>query len=475
MKKSEIILTTVSLPLDFLMLLLAGFLAYFLRFSSFFVRIKPVIFNLSFQVYLPLMVAVAAGWLILFIFSGLYSVNANRRLLAELARVFFACSTGLAAVTIFIFFRGELFNSRFIVLAGWALAIGLVGGERIILRIIKNILYRAGVGVRKIVIVGEGHVAQILRQTLNERRGFGYVVTGQFPHFDEETKKQIEQLAQDGGADQILLTNPKSDEAEALAIIDFCEEKHLDFKFSADLFSTYVTNTEVTAIAGIPIVEWQKTRLQAWGRVIKRLVDLVGVAILIILFSPLMLLTALAVWLESGRPVIYKNERVGEKDEHFFVYKFRSMRREFCTGSQFGNNIQASQKENELIATQNSKHGPVYKIKDDPRVTAVGRLIRRLSLDELPQFFNVLKGEMSLVGPRPHQPREVANYAKHQHRVLNIKPGMTGLAQISGRSDLEFDEEVRLDTFYLEHWSPLIDLIILIKTPFILFKSRKAL
>ena len=122
MKKSEIILTTVSLPLDFLMLILAGFLAYFLRFSSFFVRIKPVIFNLSFQVYWPLMVAVAVGWLILFIVSGLYSVNANRRLLAELARVFFACSTGLAAITIFIFFRGELFNSRFIVLAGWALA-----------------------------------------------------------------------------------------------------------------------------------------------------------------------------------------------------------------------------------------------------------------------------------------------------------------------------------------------------------------
>ena len=475
MKKSEIILTTVSLPLDFLMLILAGFLAYFLRFSSFFVRIKPVIFNLSFQVYWPLMVAVAVGWLILFIVSGLYSVNANRRLLAELARVFFACSTGLAAITIFIFFRGELFNSRFIVLAGWALAVVLVSGERIILRIIKNVLYRAGAGVRKIVIVGEGHVAQILRQTLTERRGFGYVVVGQFSHFDEEAKKQIERLAQAGNADQILLTNPKSDEAEALAIIDFCEANHLNFKFSADLFSTYVTNMEVTAIAGIPIVEWQKTRLQAWGRVIKRLVDLVGAVILIILTGPLLLITALAVWLESGRPIIYKNERVGVKDKHFFVYKFRSMKREFCTGPQFGDNVQASEKENELIATQNSKQGPVYKIKDDPRVTKVGRIIRRASLDELPQFFNVLKGEMSLVGPRPHQPREVAHYAKRQHRVLNIKPGVTGLAQISGRSDLEFDEEARLDIFYIEHWSPLINLIILIKTPFILFKPRKAL
>lgn len=475
MKKINLILTTVSLPLDFVMLALAGLSAYFLRFNSFFVKLKPVIFNLPFEKYLPLMLGVAGGWLLLFIFSGLYSGDTNRRLTSELSRVFFSCSTGLAAVTIFIFFRGELFNSRFIVLAGWVLAIVFVGFGKIFLRLIKNAFYRFNIGVRRLVIIGEGHVADVLRQFLFARKGFGYAVVGQFAHFDDKIAKELTCAVKKGQLDQILLTDPKADAAEALAIIDFCEMYHLDFKYSADLFSTYVSNMSVVTIGGIPIVEWHKTRLQAWGRVIKRVLDIVLSILFLFVSVPFQFLTALIILLETGWPIFYKNERIGENDKHFFVWKFRSMHQKFCTGVQFGNNTSAMKKEQELISAQNSKNGPVYKIKDDPRITCFGRFIRRWSLDELPQLFNVLKGEMSLVGPRPHQPREVAQYQKHHRKVLNIKPGLTGLAQISGRSDLEFEEEVRLDTFYLEHWSVFLDLIIILKTPFILLKHRRAL
>ena len=147
-----------------------------------------------------------------------------------------------------------------------------------------------------------------------------------------------------------------------------------------------------------------------------------------------------------------------------------------CTGDQFGGDGEvALKKEEQLIKEQSIKAGPVYKIANDPRVTKVGRFIRRTSLDELPQLINVLKGEMSLVGPRPHQPREVANYEKWHKAVIAIKPGLTGLAQISGRSDLSFDEEVRLDTFYMENWSLFLDFIILIKTPFIVIRHKGAL
>jgi lipopolysaccharide/colanic/teichoic acid biosynthesis glycosyltransferase len=150
------------------------------------------------------------------------------------------------------------------------------------------------------------------------------------------------------------------------------------------------------------------------------------------------------------------------------------MWRRDCTGEQFGASGEAAlQKEAQLIATS-AKTGPVYKIKSDPRVTPVGRFIRRYSLDELPQFFNVLIGQMSLVGPRPHQPREVSQYQKHHKIVLAIKPGITGLAQISGRADLDFEDEVRLDTFYIEHWSWFTDLIILLKTPATVFKKTGA-
>ncbi len=475
MKKSSIILTTISLPLDFLMLILAGMAAYSLRFQTFFTKIKPVIFNLSFEKYLPIMLSVAGGWIVLFALAGLYGVKPTRRLTSELSRVVFACSTGLAAITIYLFFRLDAFNSRFIVLAGWGLTIIFVSAERILLKIIKNLLYRAGVGVKKIAIIGSGRVSDILFETLKQRRGFGLAVVAHYPDFNQQTAEELQSLTDKKQLDEILLTNPKSNKEEALAVLNFCEANHLDFQYSADLFSTYLANMSIYAIGGVPIVEMQKTRLQAWGRVIKRLSDIFVSFTLIIILSPFILLSAFLVLVETGLPIIYKNERVGEAGRKFFTLKFRSMRQKYCIGPQFKNQEEALNFEKELIQTRSIKEGPVYKIKDDPRVTPAGKFLRRFSLDELPQLFNVLVGNMSLVGPRPHQPREVEQYAKHHRKVLNIKPGITGLSQISGRSDLEFEEEITLDTLYIENWSMLLDFIILIKTPFILLKNRKAL
>jgi lipopolysaccharide/colanic/teichoic acid biosynthesis glycosyltransferase len=151
------------------------------------------------------------------------------------------------------------------------------------------------------------------------------------------------------------------------------------------------------------------------------------------------------------------------------------MYQKYCTGAQFGKaGEEALKKEVELIKKQSIKSGPIYKIHHDPRVTPFGRFIRRLSIDELPQLLNVLKGEMSLVGPRPHQPREVAGYDDRYKIVFDLKPGITGLAQISGRSNLSFEEEMRLDTFYIENWSLFLDLIIVVKTPFVVLKRDGA-
>ncbi len=172
---------------------------------------------------------------------------------------------------------------------------------------------------------------------------------------------------------------------------------------------------------------------------------------------------------------LYKNERVGAFGKHFFTLKFRSMFQNDCTGRQFGESgEEALKQEEELIEKNSIKEGPVYKIANDPRVSKFGRFIRKWSIDELPQFWNVFIGQMSLVGPRPHQPREVEKYEKHHKIVLAIKPGITGMAQISGRSDLNFEDEVKLDAFYIENWNLLIDLIILIKTPFVVFRRKGA-
>jgi len=221
----------------------------------------------------------------------------------------------------------------------------------------------------------------------------------------------------------------------------------------------------VSAVSGIPIIELGRTRLSGWGRIWKRFIDVTGSIFFIIFFSPVFLAVSALILLETGHPIFYKNERVGPGGKKFFILKFRSMYKDDCTGEQFGRSGEkALLKETELIREQNAKNGPVYKIKNDPRVTPLGRFIRRWSLDELPQFINVLKGEMSLVGPRPHQPREVRNYTKEQRKLLLIKPGITGLAQISGRSDLNFNDESQLDIFYLENWSIWLDFYIMIKT-----------
>ena len=197
------------------------------------------------------------------------------------------------------------------------------------------------------------------------------------------------------------------------------------------------TNFEVKILFDEPIIVIKNTPLEGWGKIAKRIFDIVGSILGIIITSPITILTAIAIKLDSKGPIIFKNERVGHEG-NFNVYKFRYMKMEYCTGSQNPDYKKALELEKELIEKQSVRQGPLYKIKNDPRKTRVGRIIEALSIDELPQLWNVLKGDMSLVGPRPHQPREVEKYETWQKRTLSIKPGITGLAQISGRSDLIF-------------------------------------
>jgi len=471
MKRFELTFAFLQLPLDYLLLVLAGISAYSLRFTSFMKDIRPVIFNLPWDRYWPLVLAVSLIWVIIFAFSGLYHTDPNRKLLRDLNRLLLACSTGFAGITIYVFFTLQKFDSRFLVLAGWILAIVYVAIGRILMKGIKVLCYRAGVGLRRTAIIGNEIIAKQIIADLQSKKGLGYKIVGVYAHFDDRAKGALIQEK----PDEIIFTDPKSREAEAIEAIDFANEHHITFKYSADLFATLSSNLAVSTIAGGPIVELRRTRLTGWPMIEKRTFDLLVGIILIIVFSPLYLLIALIILLTTGRPIIYKNERVGKKGQTFSTYKFRSMYQKYCTGAQFGTTgEQALQTEKELIESQNTKTGPVYKIKDDPRVTRFGRWLRKYSLDELPQFFNVIGGNMSLVGPRPHQPREVAKYALHHKTLLAIKPGVTGMAQISGRSDLTFEEEAKLDTFYIEHWSWIIDLVILIKTPFIVLRKKGA-
>ncbi|OGF27571.1 hypothetical protein A2303_02790 [Candidatus Falkowbacteria bacterium RIFOXYB2_FULL_47_14] len=473
MKRSELFFSFLLVPLDFAAIILAGISAYYIRYAEFFQTYRPVIFNLDFYGYLKAVSIVAALWLIIFALAGLYNIRSARKLAKELYRVVLACSTGFMLVVVLIFIRRELFDSRFIVLAGLILAIIYISFARSLVRLLQRALFRSGIGVHKVVLVGNSKTTENLIHEFSVNRDSGFEVVKRLRSFDLAARDELVEFLKAKEADELIQSDPNLSKAETLRLYDFADEYHLTFKYAADLLGAKVLKTEVTEIAGIPIVEVKKTPLDGWGRIIKRIFDIIGAVILITVTSPLFLLAALAVKLDSRGPVLYMNERVGQAGRKFKLLKFRSMLIQYCTGAEYASGA-AENYEKELIREQNSKEGPVYKIVNDPRVTRLGRFIRRWSIDELPQFFNVFWGNMSLVGPRPHQPREVTQYEARHKKVMTIKPGITGLAQISGRSDLSFEEEVKLDTYYIENWSLLFDLAILFRTPLAVIRRRKA-
>lgn len=462
----------LQVPVDFLMIILAALSAYSLRLLPLVAAIRPVMFDLSAFDYTRLAAIVAFGWVCVFALLGLYVPDQNRKLGEEIVRIMVGASAGLGALAVFLIFSQLEFDSRFLLLFGWLFAIVYVILGRILLRGLKSILYRSDIGLRRIIVIGNGELGESILQTLAHRKELGYRVIASFPRFTKQVEAQIHHVP----IDELLFLNPRANEEEALAALEFCKQHHIVFKYSADLFATYSANMDVHPLAGVPIVELQPTSLGAWGRVSKRIFDIIVSIILLIALSPVMALAAFIILCETGRPIIYKNERIGIRGRHFFTYKFRSMYQKDSTGVQFGEEgKKAEMREKKLIEKNSVRKGPIYKIADDPRVTPFGKFIRRWSIDELPQFFNVFMGDMSIVGPRPHQPREVKHYERDFKQVFTLKPGITGLAQISGRSDLSFDDEMKLDIFYTEKWSLLTDVIICVKTPFILLKKRKAL
>ena len=470
MKRSELFFSFLLVPLDYLMIILAGLTAYFLRYSDFFKNLRPVVFNLNFEQYLNIVLLLGFLWLIIFALAGLYSINSARKLVGEIYRVISACSTGLMLIVILIFVQRQLFDSRFIVLAGWILAIIYVSAARVIVRGAQRILLNYGIGTKKVIIVGASKTSDLLIGDFSANRGLGFEVVKHPRDFELNTARELEEFIKTNEVDEVIQADPNLSKAETLRLFDFADEHHLTFKYVADLLGTKVLQTELTEFAGLPIMEVKKTPLDGWGRIFKRVGDFVAALILIIILSPIFILTALSIIIDSHGPVFFSRRdddaplyRVGAGGKLFRYFKFRSMR-----------DRSDSMRYKELAGLNIRQGGPLVKIPNDPRVTRVGKFIRRFSIDELPELFLVLTGKMSLVGPRPHLPEEVAKYEHRHKKVLDLKPGITGLAQISGRSDLSFEEEVKLDTYYIENWSFLLDLTILLRTPLAVLKGRKA-
>ncbi|OGL65803.1 hypothetical protein A3B21_01055 [Candidatus Uhrbacteria bacterium RIFCSPLOWO2_01_FULL_47_24] len=471
MKKLDLFFATILVPLDYVALILAAIAAYSLRFAPFLAERRPVIFALPFDQYMRIVFIIAIGWITIYALSGLYAIS-HRKKLEELKKIIIASTAAFGGVLAAVVFSRELFESRFILLASWIFAIVFVFFFRLFLRMVRSTLIRAGFGLKLVAVIGKGMSADALINMVSRNPKYGLKVAFRAETFSKEAERELRALAAQDGLDQIIYVAQNGSTKEMHEALDFADEYHLSFCYSADIVSAHGAGIEFDMLAGVPLLELKRTRLEGWGRVYKRIFDIVGSLILILITLPIIFFAALAVMFESGFPILFRNERVGEHGKIFNTLKFRTMYQKYCIGKQFADHAHALEYEKKLIAERSDKQGPVYKIKEDPRVTHVGRFLRRTSIDELPQLFNVLAGQMTLVGPRPHQRREVEKYEKHHKRVLELKPGMTGLPQISGRSDLSFEEEVKLDTYYIEHWSLKLDFIILLKTPFAVLGQR---
>lgn len=464
MKRSELIFSAITVPLDYVAILLAAVAAYFMRYLPLIQSIRPVIFNLQFSEYLVIALAVALGWLVVFALTGLYAMGGTKKISTELTKIFIGCSAALALILAVMVFSRYLFDSRFIILVTWGLAIIFVSLERLIIRFFQRLAFKAGIGVHRVVVIGTGPIAESLIDEFNTRPMLGYRVVIQKDAFDPTTANELAQMVADDRFDEIIQVNPNLPTNQTENLISFVNDHHLTFKYTADLLGTRLTNLEVSTVAGTPVVEVKKTQLDGWGRIYKRIFDIVAALILLVIASPIMLLIALLIKLDSIGPIFFTYQRIGQLGKPFTYFKFRSMI----------NNAHRYRFDEQFLAQHpNVRAGsPMMKFKNDPRVTRVGRRLRRWSLDELPEFLLVFVGKMSLVGPRPHEVEEVQHYQRHHKKLLTIKPGVTGLAQVSGRSDLDFEQEAQLDAYYIENWSLGLDLQIMLKTPWAIIRRR---
>jgi lipopolysaccharide/colanic/teichoic acid biosynthesis glycosyltransferase len=411
---------------------------------------------------------------IYFAFSGLYQIHKR----ISVAKEFFSIALGVLIVmgwlVVFLFFNEYAQNfivyntvrlSRFLTSFGTIIIILGLYSQRLILRLATLLFKFSGLFDIQTLFIGN-HPESII-QSLKKAPNFNVLKV--YNKFEEDDYLDVQTLIESHNIEVIYINY---DTPYFKDIIHLCERYKIQtFIFEANLKDMDNISYRPKYLKDQLYLELRYSGLEGWGIVSKRIFDVFFSLAFITVFGWLYILIGILIYAEDKGNPVYLSKRVGPDGKEFDVYKFRRLKMKYCTTD---DNKAALEFEKELIATNDIRNdGVLYKITEDPRATKVGELLEKTSLDEIPQFFNVLIGNLSVVGPRPHQPREVEKYQVHHFKVLNIKPGITGLAQINGRSDLSFEQEVVFDSDYVKNWSFWLDLKIIIATPLRLIRGHK--
>lgn len=460
-KRSELFFSFIQIPVDYIMLVTGFVLAFLWRESS----AKPFSTIVPGMTYLKLMLIFLPLWLLIFGAVGLYRLRANRQHWLDVGRIIAASAAGVMILIVIDFLSTQpIFPAKSVPIYGFIFATVLVIVGRLVLSLIQRIAARSGIGVYRILFIGSGANSVELKAAIKSQKS-RYKIVQTIPSLRGVTLEKLESVLKEDLIDEVMVADSGREEEKLNLIMQFCQTHHLVYQFAPSLTGMYSTKVKALEIADIPVLELEPTPLDGWGRIIKRIFDVVVTLFITIISLPFQAAIAIIMKLTDPGPVIYKHECYGRNGKKFFLYKFRSMKAEYCTGPQFGGRT-----DEEILkkfgAEQVAEFKRRAKLDDDPRVSKIGKFTRKTSLDELPQVFNILKGELSLVGPRPLPESEVELVGGEYKlaRILTIRPGLTGLWQVSGRNDLEYSERVKLNIFYLENWSLWLDISILWKT-----------
>lgn len=469
-KRSEVLLTILAVLVDAIMIFAAFFGAYQLRAET---EILQVVYLWPLPEYLRFVGLIIPFWIVIFALAGLYRSKHGRAQWGQFTKVFMAVSSAIMFVVAWVFLSRTLFFSRLIIIYAWVMAVFLVFIGRLLINALQRWLFRYNIGVRKVIIMGLTDTASTLKHQLETEQELGYkVVNGLFKPGVKELKHF---LSHNPNIDEIIVADSEVPSDVMLDILAIAEEYNITFRLVPNLFEVKSTNVDVETLAAVPIIGYRRTSLTGWAGVIKRIFDIVMSTLAIILLSPILLLIACLIKIDSPGPILYRHKRIGYGKRYFYLYKFRTMKQEYCTGDGFTGKSDAEIFNQEFNdPTLVKEFEKQQKLKNDPRVTSLGNILRKTSLDELPQFFNVFVGNLSLVGPRPIVQAELSRYGQYRHRLFIVKPGVTGLWQVSGRSDMPYNERVKLDMFYIENWSLWNDIIILVKTVFVMLFRKNA-